>query len=213
MFTRRSPVFVLAAQTSCTKLTCAGTADTYDWDRKQQGIVLGAFFFSYVLMQIPSGRMAESFGGKWIVVIGILGSGVVNLLTPLAASASIYVLTFSRVVLGILQGGIIPACYAILFKWLPRSEKAIGFGMAETGTNIGSIAASGLGGYLTEYGFAGGWPSVFYVPGTTRTRGPVTNSACERHNWRDCRSDLDIHDHFAAGTTSAHLDTRTEDDP
>lgn len=87
----------------------------------------------------------------------LLGSGVINVLTPLAANAGIGALTTSRVLLGAFQGGIMPALFATLCKWLPSGEKAIGFGMTEVGTNLGSITASGLGGYLAEYGFAGGW--------------------------------------------------------
>jgi ACS family sodium-dependent inorganic phosphate cotransporter-like MFS transporter 5 len=33
------------------------------------------------------------------------------------------------------------------------------------GGNIGSIATSAMAGFLAKHGFAGGWPSVFYVSG------------------------------------------------
>jgi ACS family sodium-dependent inorganic phosphate cotransporter-like MFS transporter 5 len=33
------------------------------------------------------------------------------------------------------------------------------------GGNVGSIATSSMAGFLAKHGFAGGWPSVFYVSG------------------------------------------------
>ena len=40
---------------------------TFDWDATTQSLVLGCFFYGYVLTQIPGGRGAEKFGGKWIL--------------------------------------------------------------------------------------------------------------------------------------------------
>ena len=137
---------------------------TYDWDSRTQGVILGAFFYTYTLMQIPSGRIAEEFGGRWVVSISLLGSGILNLLTPYLTS-SVFTMTISRLLLGVLQGGLFPACFAIIFNWFPLKERSIGYAVMEVGTMLGSISASALAGYLAEHGFAGGWPSTFYVSG------------------------------------------------
>ena len=58
----------------------------FDWDEQLQGtilgwttvlifkwtyiIILGMFFYGYVLTQVPGGRLAELFGGKWLFGIG-----------------------------------------------------------------------------------------------------------------------------------------------
>ena len=31
----------------------------FQWDEAQQGIILGMFFYGYVLTQVPGGRLAE----------------------------------------------------------------------------------------------------------------------------------------------------------
>lgn len=108
--------------------------------------------------------MTESFGGKWIICIALLGSGLINLITPLISSSFIG-LNISRVILGICQSGTYPAAFGLLMKWLPRSEKSFGFALLDVGGEAGSVATSSLAGYLSDYGFAGGWPSAFYVPG------------------------------------------------
>ena len=136
----------------------------YDWNPKMQGIILGSFFYSFVLMQVPAGRMAEIFGGKWIVAVGLLGASIINLLTPLIAHSYIGII-ISRISLGFLQGGIFPACYSIVYNWLPQSERSLGFALMDVGTNIGTIIATTMSGYLSEHGFAQGWPSTFYLSG------------------------------------------------
>ena len=35
-----------------------------------QGVILGMFFYGYVLTQLPGGRLAELFGGKWLFGVG-----------------------------------------------------------------------------------------------------------------------------------------------
>ena len=76
----------------------------FDWSPTVQGIILGSFWYSYILMQVPSGRMAEEFGGKSIVAISLIGSALINFITPLVAP-SVTLLVMSRMALGFIQGG------------------------------------------------------------------------------------------------------------
>jgi ACS family sodium-dependent inorganic phosphate cotransporter-like MFS transporter 5 len=145
-------------------ITKAHAHGSYDWDARTQGIILGAFFYTYTVMQIPSGRVAEEFGGRWVVSFSLLGSGILNLLTPLLTS-SVSLMVVSRVTLGLLQCGLFPACFSIIFNWFPQKERSIGYSIMEIGTMLGSVWAAAMAGYLAEHGFAGGWPSTFYISG------------------------------------------------
>ena len=40
------------------------------WNEYEQGIILGMFFYGYVLTQFPGGRLAELIGGKWLFGVG-----------------------------------------------------------------------------------------------------------------------------------------------
>lgn len=86
------------------------------------------------------------------------------MITPYVAY-SVSLLTFSRILLGLLQGGIFPSCFAMLHKWMPVKERSIGFAFMDVGATIGSVVATTGSGYLSEHGFSGGWPSVFYMSG------------------------------------------------
>lgn len=39
--------------------------EKFHWDQTEQGHILGAFFYGYILFQIPGARMAERVGARW----------------------------------------------------------------------------------------------------------------------------------------------------
>lgn len=135
---------------------------TYEWTPTTQGLILGSFFYGYIVTQIPAGRLSEIFGGKWIVAVGIFFSGVLNILVPIIASSTPLLVT-SRVFLGMVQGGIYPALFQITTSWMSKNEVSIGFGMVNVGGNLGAVFAASITGYLSQYT---GWPSSFYVIGS-----------------------------------------------
>lgn len=57
----------------------------FNWDEQTQGIVLGSFFYGYVLTQVPGGRLAELFGGKLVFGLGVLMTAIFTFLSPIAA--------------------------------------------------------------------------------------------------------------------------------
>ena len=67
------------------------------------GWVLGAFFYGYLITQVPGGWLAERIGGKWIYGIGILMTAILTLLTPLAADLSVWALVALRVAEGFFE--------------------------------------------------------------------------------------------------------------
>lgn len=80
-------------------------ASVYDWDSETQGWILGAFFYGYILTQIPGGYLASRCGAKWLLGFGILGTVVFTLLTPVAADLGASYLIAVRVLEGIGEVG------------------------------------------------------------------------------------------------------------
>jgi len=138
---------------------------TYDWSPTTQGLILGSFFYGYIILQVPAGRIAEVLGGKWIVFIGVLGSGIINLMTPFLTN-SIPILTTSRVFLGLIQGGVFPACFSLIVNWMPPNQRSLGFGLVNVGSNLGAVFAASLTGYICQ---DIGWPFSFFIIGGIAT--------------------------------------------
>ncbi|CAL1268950.1 unnamed protein product [Larinioides sclopetarius] len=135
------------------------------WSPKMQGVILGSFYYGYVISQIPGGRMAEKFSGKWVFGIGTLITALLTLLTPLAAQWHVGLLIAVRSLEGLAQGITMPAMHSMLGRWLPDTEKNILSTVVYTGINIGTVAAMPLAGALCNSTWFGGWPSAFYVIG------------------------------------------------
>src|SRR5881296_4520250 len=50
------------------------------------GLLASAFFYAYVLMQIPSGLLGDRFGRRRVLLIGLVGGALAAGLTGLAGS-------------------------------------------------------------------------------------------------------------------------------
>lgn len=56
----------------------------YHWSQEQQGWILSSFYIGYVLTHVPGGLIAEKYGGKWTLSLGILSTAIFTILTPFA---------------------------------------------------------------------------------------------------------------------------------
>ncbi|XP_055942792.1 sialin-like [Argiope bruennichi] len=135
------------------------------WSPKMQGVILGSFYYGYCISQIPGGRLAEKYSGKWVFGIGTVITALLTLLTPLAARWHVGLLIAVRSLEGLAQGMTMPAMHSMLGRWLPDTEKNILSTVVYTGINIGTVAAMPLAGALCNSTWFGGWPSAFYVIG------------------------------------------------
>jgi len=74
----------------------------FDWDEKQKNVVLGSFFWGYLMTEIPGGRMAEVFGPRRVLGYSMLLSSLLTLVTPLVASWGYLPLAAIRAFIGFL---------------------------------------------------------------------------------------------------------------
>ncbi|XP_014602939.1 PREDICTED: putative inorganic phosphate cotransporter isoform X2 [Polistes canadensis] len=137
----------------------------FAWDTKEQGYLLSSFFYGYVLTQIPFGMLAKRFGSKYFLGIGMLINSIFGLLVPLSAHQGFYSLMVVRFIQGLGEGPIVPCTHALLAKWIPPNERSRMGAFVYAGAQFGTVISMPLSGLLSEYGFSGGWPSIFYVFG------------------------------------------------
>lgn len=139
--------------------------ERFDWDKKTQGLILGSFFWGYLVTQFPGGWLAGKYGGKHVFGWSMLLCAIATLLTPLAARTSVALLMVLRVIAGLAQGVVWP-CMSMLFSyWAPPLERSKLSGFVYAGCQIGIMVTFPLSGMLCVYGFDGGWPSIFYLLG------------------------------------------------
>ncbi|XP_050432265.1 sialin-like isoform X2 [Adelges cooleyi] len=139
--------------------------DRFDWDQPTQGMVLSAFFYGYIITHIPGSILAQKYGGKYIMGLGVLCSSVLTLLTPFVAHFGPTPLMALRFVEGLGEGSTFPALCTLLARWAPPLEKGRLSTIVFSGAQIGNILAILLSGMIIVY-VPGGWPNVFYIYGS-----------------------------------------------
>lgn len=140
-----------------------GYGPKYNWNASEKSHILAAFFLTYVLFQIPAARFAEKIGAKWILATATVGSSVLSLVTPWAASLHAYTLVLVRALMGICQTALYPACYVLYSHWLPPLERSQALPVLCAGAYLGSIIASTSAGYFIQQPSLG-WEFAFYMP-------------------------------------------------
>ncbi|XP_007910508.2 sialin [Callorhinchus milii] len=134
----------------------------YNWTSDAQGWILGAFFYGYIVTQIPGGYLALRFGGKLLLGFGIMGTAVFTLLTPLSADLGYKHLIALRVLEGLGEGVTFPAMHAIWSKWAPPLERSRLISVSYAGAQFGTVVSLPLSGLICYYL---AWPYVFYIFG------------------------------------------------
>jgi len=137
----------------------------FKWDAAQQGLVLGSFFYGYIVTQLPGGFLAGKYGGKWLFGGGVLCTSILTLLTPVAARADYKLLIALRVLEGFGEGVTFPSMHAMWGRWAPPVERSFLISLTYAGSQFGTVIAQPISGVLCGSSLMGGWPSVFYVFG------------------------------------------------
>ncbi|XP_067626518.1 putative inorganic phosphate cotransporter isoform X2 [Eurosta solidaginis] len=147
-----------------------GQDGDFAWSSSLQGYILSSFFYGYVITQIPFGILAKKYGAMGFLGWGMLINSVFAFLVPVAAyKGGVFGLCAIRFIQGLGEGPIVPCTHALLAKWIPPNERSRMGAAVYAGAQFGTIISMPLSGLLAEYGFAGGWPSIFYVFGAVGT--------------------------------------------
>lgn len=107
--------------------------------------------------------MAERFGGKYSLGLGILSTAIFTVLTPVVVKwGEATGLIVLRILMGFGEGTTFPALNAMLAQWTPPEERSVIGSLVFAGAQLGTVFANVVSGLiLHEYS----WPAVFYVFG------------------------------------------------
>ena len=76
--------------------------DHFNWSKKDQGLLLSAYFYGYIFPNLLGGMFSDRFGGRLVIFTGMVLSAVVTGLSPLAASDNFTFMFIARVILGVM---------------------------------------------------------------------------------------------------------------
>ena len=119
------------------------------------GNLVAAFLFSYALMYVGGGKLMDALGTRkglfWVTVfwsIAVVSHGLAGGITALL---------FSRVLLGIGEGGGFPAITKAVAEWFPARERSTAIGLTNAGTAFGGMVAPPLVAVVLGYPY---WPGA-----------------------------------------------------
>ncbi|XP_075259727.1 sialin-like isoform X3 [Convolutriloba macropyga] len=138
----------------------------YKWSEQQVSSIMGAFYYGYMITQIPGGYLATVYGGKWVYSFGITMASLLTLITPWAASMGPDALWLVRFLMGLFEAVTFPSFNAMLGRWVPVFEKSVFSALALSGGVCGNVVFQIIMGYICSYEAIGGWPLGFYLIGS-----------------------------------------------
>ena len=129
----------------------------------QMGWVFFAFVIGYALFQTVGGRLADRFGPRKVVTIGVLWWSVfttATALVPTGFGVSLWLLISARFLLGIGEAVIYPASNRLVASWIPTAERGFANGLIFAGVGMGAGVTPPL---ITYILINWGWHWSFYV--------------------------------------------------
>ena len=127
---------------------------------KDYSHIIMAFQLLYGVGMVIAGRLIDKFGTK-------IGYGVTVILWSIAAmghalAKGVWGFGFWRGFLGISEAGNFPAGNKSVAEWFPKKERALAFGIFNSGTNVGAILAPLA---IPAMVIAWGWQAAFIITG------------------------------------------------
>ena len=125
-----------------------------------KGLVLSAFFWSYALLQIPAGLLADRWNLRWLYGGAFALWSVACGLT--GAVGGLATLILVRIILGVGESVYLPTGVKLVSTLFPSRDRGLPSGVFDSGTRLGLALGAPLVAWLTvRYG----WRTMFFLVG------------------------------------------------
>ncbi|KAA3675013.1 MFS transporter, ACS family, solute carrier family 17, member 5 [Paragonimus westermani] len=159
------------------KLNSPPNMGRYKWNESHQSLILGAFFWGYILMQIPGGLLTLRYGPKRLGAVCIAGSALADLCVPIFAQYGYWCLIVLRIIQGLFQGAVMPIVGCLLGRWVPLDQRSRYTAFVYAGTQFGAVVGQAVAGELSQTravwnpmtqapNYVNRWPNVHHLFGT-----------------------------------------------
>ncbi len=122
------------------------------------GFATSTFFWGYIVLQIPAGRLASVWSAKWVILGLMLCWSVVSFSTAFVRTEN--QLIANRFVLGLFEGGVLTCTIVLIRKWFTRAERARANTVFLLSIPIAQVIANPISGNVLHYF---GWQLMFVV--------------------------------------------------
>ncbi len=127
----------------------------------EMGIILSAYLWSYVLLQVPVGALLDRFGVTWPVRIGTFIWGLATYMTAIVSGLGLVIL--SRILLGAAEAPIFPGAAKATGYWFPIKERGLATSAFDAAAKFSNVIGIPLVAVAVTFW---GWRAGFYMTGT-----------------------------------------------
>ncbi|WP_042883715.1 MFS transporter [Cupriavidus necator] len=136
-------------------------AKEFDLSPTMQGLILSSFFWTYALMQVPGGMLADKYKPRIVIACATVFWGIAQAIAAFTTNATALLLT--RLGLGAAEAPIYPAGGKLNAIWMTQNERGRGATLLDGGAPLGAA----LGAIIITWLIAtlGSWRLAFIVAG------------------------------------------------
>jgi len=160
-------VFILGAVAFLDRvnISVAGSsiAAEYRLSNVQLGYVFSSFLIGYAIFQTPCGRLADRFGPRRTIALGVVWWGIFTVLTasvPVGIGAPLLLFIAIRFLLGAGEAIIYPASNHFVANWIPSAERGRANGLIFAGVGAGAGLTPPFVAYVMIHH---GWRASFWA--------------------------------------------------
>ena len=140
----------------------SGEDGPFIWSGTVQGLLKSAYFWGYIVAQLPAARIAELVSAKWVMFFSVAINVVCTILSPVAANCHYGVFLLMRILEGVGGGVTFPGMHVLLARWAPPAERSVMSSIVYAGTALGTVIFTLITGLISS---RYGWEAIFYIEG------------------------------------------------
>ena len=129
-------------------------------DAATMGLVLSGFFWTYAVMQMPWGWIADRAGPRVSLAAAVIWWSLFTALTAMAHGLGS--LLGYRLLLGVGEAGAYPSFPKVVASWFPRRERSFATSIFDSGSRVGAVISLPFVTLIIAYL---GWRASFVITG------------------------------------------------
>ena len=134
---------------NCYSAAMASIVDAGVMTKSQTGLIAAAFYLVYAPFQIVGGIAADKYSPSKLIIIGMLGAGVCNLLVYLVEGYVAMIIIWS--LNAVLQFGIWPSIFKIVVAELAPEDRMRGIFFINFSSSFGLLLSYGIAIFISEW--------------------------------------------------------------
>jgi MFS family permease len=116
------------------------------------------FFWGYIILQIPTGRLADVWSAKMIIFLQLILWAAISLTTAFIHTPN--ELWWNRFALGLAEGGVLTCTLVLIRRWFTRPERARANTVFLLSLAVAPVIASPISGLVLKYS---NWRAMFLL--------------------------------------------------